>query len=67
MKTLNKNIAGIEYILTCTKKATKLIAGNHITTRWTIKEVGDSVGISLLGADAVRRYIIGCYVNGSNR
>jgi hypothetical protein len=57
MKTLNKNIAGIECILTCSRKATKLVAGNHITTRWTIKEVGDSVGVSLLGASSVRKYI----------
>jgi hypothetical protein len=57
MKILNKNIAGIECILTCSKTATKLISKKHITTRWNIKEVGDSVGISLLGAEAVRRYI----------
>ena len=57
MKTLTRNIAGMECILTCSIKATSLIAGNHITTRWTIKEVGDSVGVSLLGANAVRKYI----------
>tara|TARA_B110000902_G_C14243073_1_gene563209 strand:- start:204 stop:383 length:180 start_codon:yes stop_codon:yes gene_type:complete len=57
MKILNKNIAGIDCILTCSKTETKLISKKHITTRWSIKEVGDSVGISLLGAEAVRRYI----------
>jgi hypothetical protein len=43
--------------MTCSKTETKLISKKHITTRWSIKEVGDSVGISLLGAKAVRRYI----------
>jgi hypothetical protein len=57
MKTLNINIEGIECTLTCTKKATKLIRGTHITTRWNIREVGSSTGISLLGAKAVRKYL----------
>jgi hypothetical protein len=57
MKTLNRNIAGIECVLTCTTKATQLIRGAHITTRWNIREVGSSTGISLLGAKAVRKYL----------
>jgi hypothetical protein len=57
MKTLNRNIAGIECILTCTRKATQLRVGTHITTRWNIKEVGSGTGISLLGAKAVRKYL----------
>lgn len=56
-KNLNRNIAGIDYVLTCSRTPTKLITETHITTRWLIKEIGESVGLSFLGAKAVRTHL----------
>tara|TARA_R110000744_G_scaffold159242_6_gene275318 strand:- start:872 stop:1054 length:183 start_codon:yes stop_codon:yes gene_type:complete len=56
-KSILRNINGTVYILTCSKKATALIAGKHMTTRWSIKKFGSSVGVSLIGASAARKYL----------
>jgi hypothetical protein len=56
-KVILRNIKGTLYSLTCSRKSTMLMAGPHITVRWELKEFGASVGVSLLGASAVRKYI----------
>jgi hypothetical protein len=56
MKSITRNIGGESLTLTCSKVKTKLMRGEHVTTRWTVDD-GSGVKCSFLGAKAARRYL----------
>lgn len=55
-KSIQRIIGGELHTLTCRKIKTTLSRGVHVTTRWTLKD-DSGIGVSLLGADAVRQYV----------